>query len=460
MIIGLYHSLAFHPLKEAISYEGTVRPILENYCITCHSGNVPAAGLSLTTYEAVRYQTEKGSLLQRINNPQNPMPKGGLMPLKERMAIAKWAKNGFPKTASDTVLLTDTNTVENHIIAASIDPVDLTKEGFKFFECMQGHWVGNLNIMGEQYDWFAFDYRPIAPSHIHGIYEGGSMGNILTSFFVANFKGTQTIMARNGGVLNGIYRSSYFVLERVRLGPNKNYFRLVDAIGGANIMYMELEFSNDRLLFTSYTSRFGANGKPRLHMRFEGKRRHPEVAQQVAKALGYPQHNIAKDFSQGLPMPKWETSPITSASYMHTDPSKDLICLGQLAGDPYPLEEIPHLARLTVQIEQNELLKDKKLLVYLSKLPLTDEQGRLLLAYNFIKQEHFDGIFQFPELVANSEQFTFYYLHPGDYYLTVVGDANEDGYISLGDITNASQRITVLPEQHQKINATGIRIQN
>ena len=86
---------------------------------------------------------------------------------------------------------------------------------------MPGHWVGKMKLMGKPIDWFAFDYRPISPSHIHGIFEGGSMGNLFTSFFVADYKGTKTIMARNGGILSGFYRTSYFVLDKIDIKNNE-----------------------------------------------------------------------------------------------------------------------------------------------------------------------------------------------------------------------------------------------
>lgn len=67
---------------------------------------------------------------------------------------------------------------------------------------MQGHWVESLVIMKQKFDWFAFDYRAISPPHVHGIYEGGTMGNLMTSFFITEFNGIKTLMPRNGGLLN------------------------------------------------------------------------------------------------------------------------------------------------------------------------------------------------------------------------------------------------------------------
>ncbi|MCP4437867.1 MAG: hypothetical protein GY810_02905 [Aureispira sp.] len=137
-------------------------------------------------------------------------------------------------------------------LPTKVTPIDINSKGFDLLEKLQGHWVGYNRVMTTDFDWFAFDYRAISESHIHGIFEGGTMGNLFTSFFVADFKGTKTIMARNGGLLNGIYRTSYFVLDQVTQNTDwGNSYRLGDAVGGQNTMYMELRFINDSLYFNS-----------------------------------------------------------------------------------------------------------------------------------------------------------------------------------------------------------------
>ena len=108
-----------------------------------------------------------------------------------------------------------------------VNPVDINENvnGFNLLERMQGQWVGTNRVIADDFDFFAWDYRANSPSQVHGIFEGGSLGNLLTSFFVTDFKNKRTIMARNGGLLNGIYRTSYFVLDSVRSDNNGNYYR-------------------------------------------------------------------------------------------------------------------------------------------------------------------------------------------------------------------------------------------
>ena len=426
-----------------------------DYCVSCHSGDDPAAGFALTSFDEVRRQAESGHLLERINDASNPMPKSGLMPKSMRKAIEDWAQNGYSEYTETGTALADGD-AEYKFEPPEITPVDIHENGFEFFDLMPGHWVGELNIMGDQYDWFAFDYRPISASHVHGIFEGGTMGNLFTSFFIANYKGTPTIMARNGGLLNGIYRTSYFVLDKAELTSARKYFRLVDAYGGKEIMWMELEFKRDQLRFNSYTSRMGLSGKPSLHMKFSARRMHQQLSQEVAQTLNYPQQIVEKDFPDGLPLPHWgsEYPVITSASYIRTDSGNDLPELARLAGDPYRIDEIPHLASLTVNIGSNEAIEGEPVHVYLSMAPLTDGKGV------FLAGDVFDGILSFPEIAAGHSEFTFTYLHPGKYFITLVADLNHDGYASAGDISSASREILVGPEEEVKITVDDINNQN
>ncbi len=85
------------PIQETIRYSPEVRSVMTNYCTTCHAGPAASAGVSLTNYQDVRFYTESGNLLNRINNTTNPMPPNGLIPAIERQRIAKWAEDGFPQ---------------------------------------------------------------------------------------------------------------------------------------------------------------------------------------------------------------------------------------------------------------------------------------------------------------------------------------------------------------------------
>ena len=445
-------------LQDEVSYSNDIRPIVNNFCTTCHAGENPEGEFVLTDYESVRRHTEKGDLLKRINDAVDPMPQNGLMPKYMRRLFQTWANDGYPNQGK-TKPIRDRKQMQE-FTPAEIAPVDINKQGFEMLEYLQGHWVGSMNLMGQEFDWMAFDFRPIAPSHIHGIFEGGTIGNLFTSFFVADFKGKRTIMARNGGILNGIYRTSYFVLDKVNYGRDVGYYRLVDAYGGKDIMYMELTFRGDAIEFSAFTSRFGLT-EPRPHMTFKGIRKHPELATRAAKAVGFPSNVVDHDFSNGLPEPTWaDDYPLTSASYISDETGKNLIELGKLAKDPRRIDQMPHLSQMTVQVQRNQATNDKKLHLYLSRDALVSPSGDFITRYGYIREELLDTLLLFPEIAKNQSEFTFTYLHPGDYFLTVVADMDDDGFPSPGDITHSRRKVNVKPTTKQTITISDLNVKN
>lgn len=83
------------PITGVIKFDPDVQNIMFNHCVTCHGGVAPSAGVDLTTYDAVRHQTESGTLIDRINDASNPMPPNNLMSEENRQIIAKWVTDGY-----------------------------------------------------------------------------------------------------------------------------------------------------------------------------------------------------------------------------------------------------------------------------------------------------------------------------------------------------------------------------
>lgn len=340
-------------------------------------------------------------------------------------------------------------------------PTNIDTDGFDFLEKMQGHWVGSNRVIADDYPWFGWDYRAISKSHIHGIHEGGSLGNLFTSFFVTNYKGTRTIMARNGGLLSGIYRTSYFVLDKVE---NRNtegkYYRFVDAIGSKNIMYFELRFKNDSLYFNSYTSNLG-NRIPSRHMTFKGKKMHIELAQTAANATNFPQNVIdtGLDFKNGFKPENLYVEQggesAKSATFLAQQTNNNVYELAPQSGDPYQITNHPRLGTLTVNLTRNSQISETDLFVYLSRDPLTDANGYLTTNMNA-----YNTLLHFPSLENKENDFLFTYLHPGEYYLTVIADKNDDGSPNQGDILSISKKVTILPLENKIENVTNIDVQN
>jgi len=442
-----------------ITYHNAIKAIATNYCTSCHSGNNPAAGLNLGSYESFKNSAFHGALLHRINDRKNPMPQAGLMPKEYRWIISQWAKAGFPLGIDSSLIAGNEDaTIRDSFLNSSIEVVDVRTTGLAMLDSMQGHWIGKMNIMGQKYPWFAFDYRAISASHVHGIFEGGSMGNLFTSFFVTNFNGKTTIMARNGGLLNGIYRTSYFVMDSASMKKDKQYYRFVDAYGGSKIMWMELTFSKNSLEFNSYTSRLGLNKKASIHMRYKATRKSISHASEAAKRHGFPAMEIEKDFAKGLPLPEWgpKYGYVSSATYLAEGQNERLEDLALTSRDPFPIQAFSGIGTLKVSMYRQKGLEDVKLMVYLSHKPLTHPNGRLILKSGSVDMSRFNTVFSFPEIVAPEEDFTFTYLHPGYYYVTVVADLDKNGYPSKGDLSASGVRVVVESGKAHKINIVGL----
>lgn len=85
------------PIQRTIKYNPDVQNIMFNHCVSCHGGAAPNAGLDLTTYQNVRFSSEMGNLVQRMNSATTPMPPSGLLPAQQRQIIDKWVADGYPQ---------------------------------------------------------------------------------------------------------------------------------------------------------------------------------------------------------------------------------------------------------------------------------------------------------------------------------------------------------------------------
>ncbi|WP_281613402.1 hypothetical protein [Flammeovirga sp. SubArs3] len=424
-----------------ISYNGTIKQIINSNCIVCHSGKRPSGNLYLTNYENVVNAVKTRDLVKRINNEADPMPTTGLIEKEERLAIQHWAENGFQLEITDAEKALNTiDTTSTAFVAPDLQAINIDVEGFDFLEKMQGHWVGKIHLLGRDIPWFAFDFRAINSSQVHGLFEGGSMGNLFNTFFVAEYKGEKTIMLRNGGILGGIYRTSYFVLTEV----DNNEYVFVDAYGGKQIMWVKISFTKDTMKMLTYTSKMGLKS-PSKHIEFEGKREHQDLANDAAAKYNFPSKEVVKKFPTGMPLQDWgEAYPIvTSASYMMENENFDYALLGEMAGDPIQISDIKNIASLQLKFKRKDLSADKNIQVYLSRVPLTNKDGSFKSVYGYIEQTVMDEVLLFPEIDYRDQEFTLTYLHQGKCYITFVVDNNEDMVPSSGDYYSVSKELNL-----------------
>jgi len=430
-----------------------IRALVVSRCITCHGEPGPAGDLDLEIAENVQREALAGRLLDRINDTDDPMPPNGMLPEETRAFIAEWVSRGASITPTDRPAKLAPGMRRNTASGDPVNPVAADAGGFEFLQRMQGHWVGTNNIMGADMPWFAFDYRPAGPSLVHGMFEGGTMGNLATTFFYARISDTDTIVARNGGVLNGIYRTSYFVLDHIEQDDQSTTYRFVDAIGGKGIMWMSLKFRGDSLEWRSYTSRLGEMPEPMLHMAFKATRRSSTLADAALEAFDFAARKPTMELPDGFKAPDWgEFGRATSTSYLWQSKTLSYEQMGILAEDPLKIDDLKNLARLSLDVDRTVELGEAKLLMYMSAEPITNDRGVLRSEWGYVKESVFDSVLLFSELDAEQTEFTYTYLHPGEYYLTVVADKDGDGIPGTPDLFFPSQKIEIKPGSHPRVS--------
>jgi len=85
-----------------VSYAGTVKPIIDQHCLSCHSGGAPSAGISLETYDDIASaaaipEGSYGSLLGVVKHSSgnSAMPKGAnKLSDCNILRIEKWINDG------------------------------------------------------------------------------------------------------------------------------------------------------------------------------------------------------------------------------------------------------------------------------------------------------------------------------------------------------------------------------
>lgn len=82
------------------SYASKVQPILNDFCVGCHSSNNATAGIALDNYTSSKNNSAK--LIPAITHPTSlpnskKMPPGGKLKECDIVTIQRWANSGFPE---------------------------------------------------------------------------------------------------------------------------------------------------------------------------------------------------------------------------------------------------------------------------------------------------------------------------------------------------------------------------
>ncbi len=100
-----------------VTYNGTIYPLMQQYCLGCHSGATPSAGIDLNNYSVVAQLAQNGALLGAIRHESGytAMPQNGIK--LSDCDIAKfeiWIRDttfNQPPPDCDTLVVTYPNTV-------------------------------------------------------------------------------------------------------------------------------------------------------------------------------------------------------------------------------------------------------------------------------------------------------------------------------------------------------------
>jgi uncharacterized membrane protein len=85
-----------NPNPTAVTYNGDIKSIISNNCISCHgSPTANGAPMSLTSYSQVKSYVDK--IITRINSSSNPMPTSPNSPLSasDKNLIQQWKDDGL-----------------------------------------------------------------------------------------------------------------------------------------------------------------------------------------------------------------------------------------------------------------------------------------------------------------------------------------------------------------------------
>lgn len=81
----------------SISWTSDVKPLVDQFCVACHQGSSPAAGLLLEGYQDVKASVLQGEFSIRINKPSSDplkMPPNALIDSCSIEKINIWIANG------------------------------------------------------------------------------------------------------------------------------------------------------------------------------------------------------------------------------------------------------------------------------------------------------------------------------------------------------------------------------
>ncbi|MFL5765836.1 MAG: hypothetical protein ACJ77K_17955 [Bacteroidia bacterium] len=307
--------------------------------------------------------------------------------------------------------------------------------GYNILRHLPGIWNGPVTSstpLGSYPEWIV-DFRPVSAAQVSAKNELDTLNNILMGFFVSKHICGYRMAFRNGGGFAGQQRIAYAECDSVSETVNNYFYRFIDYKAGKNRVYTDILFKDDSLIMHVYTNQYNSLPGPVTHMLWKAKLQDTTSAQNAISTFSFPQKQLVKDFSTTF-------DSRTEAIYYSA---------ADLANDPYNEASQPYLGQTTVNVNFAAAYTPdpaKRVFLMITTQPLFS--GFTFIPANLKYRSRY--VF----LSSNDNAFTFNYMHPGNYYLYSLYDANGDGTFSSGDWMSSNLTNTFT------LNALGTRTVN
>lgn len=297
--------------------------------------------------------------------------------------------------------------------------------GYNLLAQLPGIWNGpvtSTTMLGSYPEWIV-DFRPVSAAQVSSKSELDSVNNVLMGFFIVKYGNEYKMAFRNGGGFAGNQRIAYAVIDSVSETAAGNFYRFVDFKAGKNRVYTDVLFKNDSLIMHVFTNVYNTLQQPQTHMLWKAKLQDTSSAQAAITHFSFPQKQMVRDFSSTF------DSQVEAIYY-------------NSSSDPYNEAAQPYLGKTTVNVSYGASYTpdpNKKVFLMITTQPLFS-------GFTFNPaQLKFRSRYVF--LASTDNAYEFNYMHPGNYYLYTLYDANNDGTFSTGDWMSSNlNNIFTLPE--------------
>ncbi len=82
-----------------VTFSGTIEPLINSKCVSCHSGSAPSGSIALNGYDNMKAAADNGLLLETISHEPgySPMPQNEpQLPACNIEAVSIWISDGTP----------------------------------------------------------------------------------------------------------------------------------------------------------------------------------------------------------------------------------------------------------------------------------------------------------------------------------------------------------------------------